>query len=83
MSITIEQAKALNPGDMLHHDTFKNADGSCQRWKVNGIPQTWKRDPNRVRVPVKHGLKSYDQITNSELHLVHLAKDCPDCMNNH
>lgn len=57
--LTLEQAKQLKPGDILH-----NAAG--KRWKVNGQVKRWKRDPNRIRVPLKHGLYSYDYITESD-----------------
>lgn len=72
MAITLEQAKALRPGDTVYHTTNRNADGTPQRWRVNGQPQTWKRDPARVRVPVKFGLYRYDQITERDLDLVSL-----------
>jgi hypothetical protein len=75
--ITLAQAKALKPGDMLHHDINKNSDGTCQRWRVNGKPQTWKREPNRVRVPLKYGLYSYDQMYEYDLDWAHLESDCP------
>jgi hypothetical protein len=79
MAISLEEAKALQPGDMLHHVEHKNFDGSCQRWKVNGKPQTWKRNASRVRVPVKHGLRDYDQLYEYELNQVYLATNCPRC----
>jgi hypothetical protein len=71
--ITLEQAKALKYGQILHHVENVNADGTPQRWRVNGRPQTWKRSPERVRVPVKHGLYTYDAITEDTLTLVTLA----------
>lgn len=72
MSITIEQAKNLKPGQTVYHVTNKNADGSAQRWKVNGEPKTWKRSPDRVEVPVKHGMYTYGKITEKDLHLVNI-----------
>lgn len=60
MSITLEQAKALRPGDIL-------LDPYNRRWKVNGQVTTWKTRPNEVRVPVKHGLYGYDYITHKNL----------------
>lgn len=76
--ITLEQAKALEPGDMLHHDINKNSDGTCQRWKVTGRVKTWKTQPNRIRVPIKYGLKGYDALdSQGDLDLVHLESDCP------
>jgi hypothetical protein len=76
--ITLEQAKSLKRGQILHHDINRNSDGTCQRWKVNGQVQTWKREPNRVRVPIKHGLRHYDALdSQGDLDLVHLESECP------
>jgi len=78
--ITLEQAKNLKPGDILHHNRNKNADGSCQRWRVNGKVKTWKSRPEMVRVPLKYGLRRYDSLTERDLDLVHLPtpETCPD-----
>ncbi len=73
MPITLEQAKALRPGDILYHDTHRNSDGSAQRWKVNGKVKTWKRSPERVEVPLKHGLYNYDRLSERELEVVSLS----------
>jgi len=72
--ITLEQAKKLKPGDILHHVHNLNADGTPERWKVNGKPQTWKRNPGRVRVPIKHRLYHHDYLTEHNLHLVNLGR---------
>lgn len=71
--ITLEQAKNLKHGDILHHVKNRNSDGSPQRWKVNGKVQTWKRDPNRVKIPLKYGLYRFDYLTENELNLIDLA----------
>lgn len=73
MSITLEQAKGLKYGDMVHITNDKNADGTPQRWRVNGKPKTWKRSPDRVKVPVKHGLYTYGYITEDNLRIVNLG----------
>lgn len=70
--ITLEQAKALRYGDILHHTRNKNADGTPQRWKVNGRPKTWKHSPHLVNVPIKHGLYVYGHLTERDLNLVSL-----------
>ena len=70
--ITLEQAKSLKYGDILYQVNANNADGTPRRWKVNGQPKTWKRSPERVQVPVKHGLYMYDYITERDLDLVSL-----------
>jgi hypothetical protein len=76
--ITVKQAKQLKPGQILHHDINKNADGTCQRWRVNGQVKLWKTQPNRIYVPIKYGLKTYDKLNSQgDLDLVHLESDCP------
>ena len=73
MSITLEQAKKLTHGDILHHKVNKNSDGTPQRWRVNGKVKLWKRSPNKVKVPLKYGLYRFDYLTENELDLVDLA----------
>jgi len=68
MAITLEQAKNLKVGDILYHNGSSNKDGTPTRWKVNGKPKTWKRQPGMVRVPLKHGLYSFDYLTEDYLH---------------
>lgn len=65
--ITLEQAKALDYGQILHYRLQNNADGTPQRWRVNGKPQTWKRHSERVSVPIKYGLKYCAYLTESDL----------------
>lgn len=73
--ITLEQAKSLYKGQVLHHVHNRNADGTPQRWRVNGAVKTWKRDPNRIRVPLKYGLYGYDYLTQDDLDLVCLTAE--------
>lgn len=68
MALTFEQAKNLRPGDVLHSTVHNNADGTPQRWKVNGAVKTWKRDPSRIYIPLKFGLKGYDSLTEADFH---------------
>ena len=49
---------------------------SVEVWRRNGKTQTWKTRPEEFRVPVKHGLYSYGQITQLDEH-VHAPEDCP------
>jgi hypothetical protein len=72
--ITLEQAKNLKHGQILHHTINKNADGSPQRWRVNGKVKTWKKDSGRVRVPLKYGLYGYDYLDENSLNLVDLPE---------
>jgi ribosomal protein L37AE/L43A len=75
MSITMEQAKNLRIGQTLHPNTAKNADGTCQRWRVHGKVKTWKRNPTRIEVSLKYGLRNYCTINSRELELVHMPGD--------
>jgi hypothetical protein len=69
MAITFEQARHLSHGTVLHTE-------NCTRWRVNGKPKTWKTMPDRIRIPVKHGLYSYDYVSEADLGRIHLEKDC-------
>jgi hypothetical protein len=73
MAITLDQAKSLQRGDILHHHENKNADGTPQRWRVNGKVKRWKRDRDRIQVPLKYGPYNNDYLTENTLHLVDLA----------
>lgn len=68
--ITKAIALTLRHGEILHHVSQKNADGSPQRWRVSGRCQTWKRDPNRFRLPIKHGLYNHDAVTETTADLL-------------
>lgn len=57
--ITFEEAKELKFGEVL-------LDQRGKRWRVNGRVRLWKRSPDRIYVPLKHGLYSYDYLTESE-----------------
>ena len=72
-AITLKQAKELKYGDMLYHQSNKNADGTPQRWRVNGKVKRWKRDPDKIEIPIKHGLYSFDYLTNAELSRISLS----------
>jgi hypothetical protein len=45
--------------------------------RVSGSLKTWKRDPERFRLPVKHGLYVNGEITKSNAHQWHVSGDCP------
>lgn len=80
--MTIEQAKCLVRGQILHYEFGKNADGTCMRFKVNGKVKLWKSAPHLVKVPLKRGLKEYGYISTFGLgaspECFHLDKDCKD-----
>ena len=59
--ITLEEAKNLSHGMWLI-DTTDN-----KRWKVYGEPKTWVKSPNKVQVPLKHGLYTHGYLTEDNL----------------
>ena len=73
--ITIQAAKNLKHGTILYHVIHRNADKTPQRWKVNGMVKTWKRDKTRILIPIKHGLYNYDYLTQNDLNLVCLDEN--------
>ena len=54
--ITKTQAVNLKHGDILHMPNYFNADGTPQRWRVNGQVKTWKTMPDRFKVPLARGM---------------------------
>lgn len=53
-------------GKMSHIDFIAN-DGTARKCKINGAIRTWKRDPNRVEVPIKYGLYEYGMFTADDI----------------
>lgn len=66
----LSEAKKLEVGQILYHVSSKNTDGTAQRWRVNGMVKRWKRDVDRIRIPIKHGLYDHDYIDNDTLNLL-------------
>lgn len=64
--MTLNEAKALKNGDMIHHVSKLNADGTPMRARVTSV-KTWKTRPLAVEVHVKHGLYDYATFDESEL----------------
>ena len=55
-------ANNLLKADNFEMLNYNNADGTPVRWRRNGKNKLWKRDPNRFRIPIKHGLYDYGYI---------------------
>ncbi len=62
-TMSLEEAKMLNYGDTIW---FIDIKGSARRLKVNGRPKRWKRQPDKIEVPVKYGMYEYDTFTNRD-----------------
>lgn len=49
------------------HITFLAVNGMARTAKVNGKVRTWKRDPNRIEIPLKYGMYEYTIFTASDI----------------
>lgn len=56
--------------DTHSHIWFVDVSGKARQCKVNGKVRTWKRDPERIEVPVKYGLREYAVFTAADIHRV-------------
>jgi hypothetical protein len=74
--MTIEDARKLTYRNVVHIEGITNARGTCADFRVNGAVRTWKRSPERIRVPLKHGMYEYGAITQHNINLVHLKENC-------
>ena len=72
--ITLEQAKKLEYGDHIYYVDAGRKGFQVYRVKVNGKPQTWKRNPQRVRIPCKYGLYQYFNLWHWDLDAYYLTE---------
>ena len=72
--LDLETILNLKHGDVLHIDHPVRS--TCQRWRVTGKVQRWKRDLERFRVPLKHGLYNYDALLPGDERRCHLESEC-------
>lgn len=73
--MTLEQVKNLKHGDTVLMPTVENADGTPSRWRITGKVKTWKRDTNRVQVPIKRGLYQYGYLTENNMQHFELPEE--------
>lgn len=59
----IEEFKELQRGDVLYDKELRNSDGTPWRWRINGKVKTWKRDKQRISIPIKRGFYDFGYIT--------------------
>ena len=84
--MTRDQALALKHGDLVHYSpacTFTvgprgGVHEHVEQWRVSGAVQTWKRRPERIRVPVKFGMYSNSAIDEGNMEQFHIADECPN-----
>ncbi len=71
--ITRKEVNNLKHGDILYHVINRNADGTPQRWRVNGNLKTWKTRPDEFKLPIKNGLWNCSYLTEKEVKLLCLT----------
>lgn len=80
--ISKETAMSLPIGRELYHVSEKNADGTPQRWRVNGKCKTWKTNDD-WKLPIKHAMMEFSYLTQDNYEK--LSEDfplyCNDCGN--
>lgn len=80
MAITREQAMSAREFHITgHRGRPCDSKNGPIRWRRNGKTQTWVRKPTAFRVPVKHGLFTYDYIDERALtdNSIHALEFCP------
>jgi len=70
--MTIDEARTLKTGDMIHHASKQNVDGTPMRARVTSV-KTWKTRPGDIEVHVKRGLYEYAVFCASDLDMIGLG----------
>jgi len=70
--LSFKEANGLKYGQILHEVGCFNKDRTPRRWRVNGKVKRWIRSPERIQIPIKHGLYSYSYITEKNMDLFYL-----------
>ena len=74
--MTRQQAKELKSGTIVQFAHNLTTRGKCRNFRVNGKVKTWKRDADRVYVPLKSGLYTYGAITEWNVDRLHVEGEC-------
>lgn len=82
--ITKEQAATLRHGQVIHCGKCRVETGPkggktfvIEQWRVSGKMQTWKRNPEAFRVPLKYGLYTFGELSQDTADQFHFADECP------
>ena len=63
----LSEAKGLRVGQIVYVIDQHNANGTPMKAKVSGRVRTWVTKPEKVQVPIKHGLRDSSYITETNL----------------
>lgn len=84
MPITLEQAKKLKHGDIIHFGKCTCIRGSrgghkniIERWRITGKIRLWKRSPHKFMIPTAHGLYTHWYLDEHNASAFHTELECP------
>lgn len=66
----VNVAEMVNWCNSQYHVWFKALDGMARQAEVTGTVRTWKRDANRIEVPLKFGMYEYGTFDASDIHRI-------------
>jgi len=64
--MNLDQAQKLTQGQWIYSTTNRTANDTPARVKVLSI-KTWKREPDRILISCKHGIKVFFKLNEREL----------------
>ncbi len=77
MAITLEDAKKLPIGSWVHTEPITIVrhfqSHIAVNWKITSI-KTWKRNPNRILIGLKHGLYVYYKADENDLQYLSVGR---------
>lgn len=73
--ITKETLATLPYGTVLHYAPACGPKRQ-ERWRTNGQLKTWKTRPEEFRQPIKHGLRAYSYVDETNVDYFHLEEEC-------
>ena len=73
--MTFAEAMTLKPGQIIYHILNKDSRGLPQKWRVSGKTKTWKREPTKIRIPIKWGLRHSAYLTETNLGMFSLDEN--------
>ena len=75
----VDLAEMVSWCDSHSHIWFAAMQGDARECKINGKVRTWKRDKNRVEVPVKYGLYEYGTFYPHDINRILIPVDILKC----
>lgn len=74
--LTLERAKELKHDDFIFIVKRPRIElpPVLERWRVTGKVKLWKRSPDRIQVPIKHGMYSYGHLTEKSIDFFEIEK---------